>query len=63
MLEEKAKLLEDTIKKNEEMDAKYKDTCDYFMISQNDEIRKKSEKFFKFWTDFIDDIAKVIPKP
>ena len=62
-LEESDKLLQDTIKKNEEMDAKYKDTCDYFMLAASDENRKKSEKFFKFWTDFVDDIAKVIPKP
>jgi hypothetical protein len=38
-------------------------TCDYFMIAKSEEIRLKSEKFFAFFTAFIDDVHKFLPKP
>ena len=32
------------------------------MVGKNDEMRDKSEDFFKFFTRFIDDIQKNMPK-
>lgn len=39
------------------------ETCDYFLVGKNDEMRVKSEDFFKFFTRFIDDVMKQMPKP
>jgi len=33
------------------------------MVGKNDDMRVKSEVFFKFFTQFIDDIHKILPKP
>ena len=40
----------------------YTDCCDFFLIAKNDEIRQKSDKFFKFFTDFFADVQKTLPK-
>ena len=45
------------------MAKQYEEICDFYMIASSDEIRKKSDKFFKFFTDFIDEVQKSIPKP
>jgi len=34
----------------------YTEICDFFMIGKNDDMRSKSELFFKFFTSFFDDI-------
>ena len=34
----------------------YTEICDFFMIGKNDDMRQKSELFFKFFTSFFDDV-------
>ena len=57
------KKVEDGLKALEEAQNAYTETCDYFMISKQDEMREKTDKFFIFWTQLIDKIDKEIPKP
>lgn len=39
--------------KIKELDTNYTDICDFFMIKRDEEIRKKSNKFFEFfYADF-----------
>jgi preprotein translocase subunit SecE len=45
-----------------EIEKKFVDTADYYMLGKNDDLRKKSDKFFKFFTEFFDDIQKCLPK-
>lgn len=45
------------------MNSKFLETLDYFMVGKNDEMREKSEDFFKFFTRFLDDVFKQLPKP
>jgi hypothetical protein len=48
---------------NKKVNDKYTEICDMFLIGKEDELRKKSDKFFTFWTELINDISKNIPKP
>lgn len=41
----------------------YADICDFFMLGKSDEMRTKSEKFFIFFTEFFNEIQKLMPKP
>ena len=56
-------MVNETVANNEKVAMKYNEICDFFMIGANDDMRKKSDAFFKFFTAFIDDVQKVIPKP
>jgi len=40
----------------------YEECCDFFMLGKNDDMRQKSDKFFKFFTDFFNDVNKSMPK-
>ena len=62
-LAQSEKQLEKTLERNKVVAEKYSEICDMFLIGKEDPLRKKSEEFFKFWTGFIDDIQKNIPKP
>ena len=62
-LQESEKMVEKLQEKNKVVADKYLEICDYFMLNSQDEMRKKSDKFFTFWTQFIDDVQKQIPKP
>mmetsp|Transcript_30251 Transcript_30251/g.46272 ORF Transcript_30251/g.46272 Transcript_30251/m.46272 type:complete len:169 (-) Transcript_30251:21-527(-) len=47
---------------SEKLDSEYEAVCDFYMIGERDEMRKKSEKFFLFFTGFFDDVHKSLPK-
>ena len=55
-------LIEKIKGKMDKMDGSFTQTCDFFMIGKNDEMRQKSEKFFRFFTDFFDEVNKYLPK-
>lgn len=62
-LKEIEKKVDKLITGNNTVADKYNECCDFFMMNANDELRKKSDKFFIFWTEFIDEVTKCIPKP
>ena len=35
-------------------------TCDFFMLDREDEMRKSSAKFFKFFIEYFDDVHKCL---
>ena len=41
----------------------YVEICDFFMLQKSDEMRTKSEKFFIFFTEFFNEVQKLMPKP
>ena len=47
----------------DQVKALYAETCDYFMIDEADEMRRRSELFFTFFTKLIDDVHKSLPSP
>ena len=51
------------MKQSKEVEKQYTEICDFFMIGKSDEIRQKSDKFFKFFIEFIDSVQKNMPKP
>ena len=61
-MDECAPELERIEKQLGELDKKFSETCDFYMLGKNDDLRKKSDKFFKFFCEFFDDIAKNMPK-
>jgi len=49
--------------KIKELDTNYEEICDFFMIKRDEEIRKKSNKFFEFfYADFFKKVQEAFPK-
>ena len=44
------------------MVATYVESCDLFVLGKNDEMRQKSDKFFLFFSEFINQIHMSMPK-
>lgn len=50
------------VAENVNVSAIFKKVCDWYIVSANDEIREKSDLFFKFWNNIFDQINKSMPK-
>ena len=46
----------------DEMFAKHEFMCNFWGVDKNDEMRTKSDDFFKMFTDFLKQIVKALPK-
>ena len=48
--------LKQTQEEMEKAEKRHQWICDYFMFDKKDEVRVKSEKFFKFFTEYFDNV-------
>jgi hypothetical protein len=56
------KTIEDMEKKLDQIKASYLQSCEYYLIDKGDEKAQSSQEFFKFFTQFIDQVVKSMPK-
>lgn len=56
------KTIEDQEKKLDSIKQQYAKACDYFMLDKGDEKTTNSQEFFKFFSGFIDNVIKNMPK-
>ncbi len=49
-------------KKLDQIKASYLQSCEYYLIDKGDEKAQSSQEFFKFFTQFIDQVVKSMPK-
>ena len=40
----------------------YADSCEYYLIDKGDEKAQLSQEYFKFFTGFVDQVVKSLPK-
>jgi deoxyribodipyrimidine photolyase len=40
----------------------FTETCEYYLIEKGDEKAQSSQEFFKFFTQFVDQVVKSMPK-
>ena len=49
-------------KKFEAIKKTYAEACEFLLIDKNDEKASNSQEFFKFFTNFFDQVVKCMPK-
>lgn len=56
------KSVEEAEKKYDAIKTTYSKTCEYFLIDKSDDKYSSSMEFFKFFTQFIEQVIKNMPK-
>ncbi len=57
-----AKVIEEFEKKLDNIKKMYAEACEYYLLDKGDEKCTNSQEFFKFFTGFIDQVIKSMPK-
>ena len=54
--------IQDFEKKLEQIQKTYLECCEFYLIDKGDEKAQNSQEFFKFFTQFVDQVVKALPK-
>lgn len=61
-IEQAGRQVEDMQKKLENIYKIYAESCEYYLIDKTDEKSTNSQEYFKFFTGFVDQVIKSMPK-